>query len=111
MNITTIALALNVAIGFTVWQSNLSLTAKIILTVLLVVKFALFFYTAWMTPSDTVGKVGAVLVSILNIGIGIYTLIQGASFVTVTVAVTLLAFILWACATIFCIGVKPDKGE
>ena len=111
MNITTIALALNVAIGVTAWQSNLSLMAKIILTILLVAKFALFFYTAWMTPSDTVGKIGAILVSILNVGIGIYTLIQGASFVTVTVAVTLLAFILWACATIFCIGVKPDKGE
>ena len=111
MNITTIALALNDAIGVTVWQSNLSLAAKIILTVLLVAKFALFFYTAWMTPSDTVGKIGAVLVSVLNIGIGAYALLQGASFVTVTTVVTLIAFILWACATIFCIGVKQDKDE
>lgn len=111
MNITTIALTLNVAIGVTVWQSNFSLAAKIILTILVVVKFAIFFYTAWMTPSDITEKIGVALVFTFNIGIGIYAFMQGASFVTISVAGALIAFLLWTCTTVFCIGVKSIKDE
>ena len=42
MTISTMAMALNVGIGFTVWMSDLPLVAQIILTVILVAKTVLF---------------------------------------------------------------------
>lgn len=109
MNITTIALALNIAIGVTVWQSELGLIAQIVLTVLLIAKFTLFFYTAWMSSSNGFQKAGAIALIVLNFAIIVYTLLENEIFIAITTGATLVLFVFWALAAIFCIGVKEEK--
>lgn len=48
MPLTVIPLAINIMIGGAIWISELSITLKVIITVLLVAKFATYFYSALM---------------------------------------------------------------
>lgn len=52
MVLTVIPMALNALACATVWMSELSLLSKIIITVVLVAKFATYFVTALMDSSD-----------------------------------------------------------
>lgn len=109
MNITTISLAMNIAIGITVWQSSLSILVKILLTVLLVCKFAIFFYTAWMSDGDGIRKAGAIGVIVLNVAIIIYTVLVKEYFIVIPTSVTLLLFAIWSFATIFDFNFRSKK--
>ncbi len=102
MNITTIAMALNIAIGASAWLSDISLMAKIIITVVAVVKFSLFFYTAWMSDgNDRIRKIGMAILVVLNIGIIAYSLFSCTYPITLTVSGTLIMLLIWAFATVF----------
>lgn len=101
MTISTTAMALNAAIGVAVWMSELSLLAKIILTVLLVVKHVVFFYTAWMGDSEAVQKIGSVVLFLMNIGIIVYALVCREIHIAITAAITLIMLGVWSFSTVF----------
>lgn len=67
MVLTVIPLALNTLTGIAVWMSELPLPAKILLTIILVVKFAAYFYTALMDPTDRKRSLGLVICAAVNI--------------------------------------------
>lgn len=67
MVLTVIPLALNVLTGFAVWMSDLSLVAKIVITVILVAKFGTYFYTALMDGDDRQRSIGLVACATVNV--------------------------------------------
>lgn len=109
MTISTMAMALNVGIGFTVWMSDLPLVAQIILTVILVAKTVLFFCTAWMGEDEKIRKSGASILIALNIGIIVYSLVCQEYFVALTTATTLVMLGIWSFAAIFDFDFKRKK--
>lgn len=66
MVLTIIPLALNALAGVTVWMSNLPLTGKIVITVILIAKFSTYFYTALMDSSDRARSFGLVTCILVN---------------------------------------------
>lgn len=77
MPLTTIPLAFNIVTGAAIWMSPLSTIAKIVVTVLLIIKFAVYFYSAIMADSDVVRNIGSVVVGWLNVAGIVYTAIYG----------------------------------
>ncbi len=67
MVLTVIPLALNALTGVTVWISDLSLAAKIIITIILVAKFGTYFYTALMDATDRTKSIGLVTCAAANV--------------------------------------------
>lgn len=67
MVLTVIPLALNILTGIAVWMSELSLFAKIIITIILVAKFGTYFYTALMDATDRKKSFGLVACATVNI--------------------------------------------
>jgi len=67
MVLTVIPLALNVLTGVAVWMSNLSLVAKIVITVILVAKFGTYFYTALMDGGDRQRSFGLIACVVANL--------------------------------------------
>lgn len=108
MNLTTISLALNGAIGFAVWQSALPQIAKIVLTVILCGKFLLFVYTAWMVNGGRGRNISAIALGVLNTAIIVYSLFLKEYHIAVAAAMTLVLFIVWALAVIFDLSFNRD---
>ena len=95
MPLTVTPLAINIMIGGAIWISELSITLKVIITVLLVVKFATYFYSALMADSDLVRNVGLIVCGILNLGGIINTAIQGIWTATIPFATLLVLLVAW----------------
>ena len=95
MPLTTIPLAINIMIGGAIWISELPTTMKVIITVLLVVKFFTYFYSVLMADSDLVRNVGLIVCGLLNLGGIIYTAIQGIWTATIPFATLLVILIVW----------------
>lgn len=101
MSFTTVSPVLNAASIVAVWMSEMSTTAKIILTVLLVVKCVLFYYSAWMPESERFRRIGVSLCIIANVALITYSFLVAAYHVVVTVAVTLIVLLIWSFATVY----------
>ena len=95
MPLTTIPLAINIIIGGAIWISELPTTMKVIITVLLVVKFFTYFYSVLMADSDLVRNVGLTVCGLLNLGGIVYTAIQGIWTATIPFATLLVILIVW----------------
>ena len=109
MHFTTVSPVLNGAACGVVWMSSMSNTAKIAITVLLLVKSVLFYYSAWMSESEIFQKVGVALCIIANVALVIYGLINAAYFFVVTVFIMLLVLLGWAFSTVFDFTFKKQK--
>ena len=94
MPLTVIPLAINFMIDVAIWISELSTTLKVI-TILLVAKFATYFYSALMADSDLVRNVGLIICGLLNLGGIIYTAIQGIWTATIPFATLLVLLVVW----------------
>lgn len=95
MPLTVIPLAINIMIGGAIWISELSTTLKVIITILLLAKFATYFYYALMADSDLVRNVGLIICGFLNLGGIIYTAIQGIWTATIPFAILLVLLVAW----------------
>lgn len=67
MVLTVIPLFLNMLTGVAVWMSDLSLAAKIVITVILIAKFGVYFYTALMDDNDRHRSIGFVTCAAVNV--------------------------------------------
>ena len=101
MSFTTVSPALNATSIAAVWMSEISTMAKIVLTVLLVAKCVLFYYSAWMSESERFEKIGVSLCVIANIALIAYGFWSTAYYFVITVVVTLIVLLLWSFATIY----------
>ena len=101
MPFTTVSMALNTAAGVAVWLSDISLTAKIVITVLLVAKCVLFFYSAWMSESERFQKVGVSLCIVANVALIAYGFLYAAYHIVATVAIMLIVLLVWSFAAVF----------
>lgn len=102
MPLIVIPLTINTLTGFMLWQTELSLTAKIIVTVLIVLKYGAFFYGALMADACGASKyISLGLCAAINIGLVIYTLVTSQWTVTIGIAITLLLLIIWSLPMIF----------
>ena len=109
MHFTTVSPVLNGAACGAVWTSDIPNTAKIAITVLLVVKSVLFYYSAWMSENEKFQKIGVSLCIIVNVALIIYGLFSAAYFFVVTVFVMLLVLLEWAFSTVFDFTFKKQK--
>lgn len=101
MPITTTSMALNIAVGFAVWMSDLSLTAKIVITLILIGKCALFFYSVWMSDGEHTRKIGTAICIALNVALLVLGLVCEEFFVAGTTAITLIMLVVWSYAAVF----------
>ena len=95
MPLTVIPLVINIMIGGAIWISELSILTKVIITMLLVVKFLTYFYSVLMADSDLVRNVGLIVCGLLNLGGIIFTAIQGIWTATIPFATLLVILIVW----------------
>ena len=95
MPLTVIPLVINIMIGGAIWISELSILTKVIITVLLVVKFLTYFYSVLMADSDLVRNVGLIVCGLLNLGGIVFTAIQGIWTATISFATLLVILIVW----------------
>lgn len=95
MPLTTISLAINIMIGGAIWISELSIPTKVIITVLLIVKFFIYFYSVIMANSDLFRNVGLIVCGFLNLGGIIYTAIQKIWVATIPFVALLVILIVW----------------
>ncbi len=100
MPLTLVPMIINAMIGGAIWVSTLSTTAKIIITVLLVAKFALYFYSALIADSDVIKYIGLAICALMN-GAGIiFTAINGIWTAMVPFIVILVLLIVWTSTSI-----------
>lgn len=95
MPLTVIPLVINIMIGGAIWIRELSILTKVIITVLLVVKFLTYFYSVLMADSDLVCNVGLIVCGLLNLGGIVFTAIQGIWTATIPFATLLVILIVW----------------
>lgn len=95
MPLTVIPLVINIMIGGAIWISELSILTKVIITVLLVVKFLTYFYSVLMADSDLVRNVGLIVCGLLNLGGIVFTAIQEIWTATIPFATLLVILIVW----------------
>ena len=77
MPLTVIPLVINFAISGAIWMSERPTVLQIIITIFLVAKLCVYFYSALMADSDLVHNIGLIVCGSLNfIGI-VYRAIQG----------------------------------
>lgn len=107
MLLTTIPLVINTIIGVVIWMSSFSTTTKIVITVLLVLKFAIYFYTALMADSDFIKTIGLVVVELMNIAGIVYTAIFSIWTAFVPFVLLFVVLIIWRVIPEFDI---PKKG-
>lgn len=97
MPLTIIPMTINFMSGVALWQTELSLTAKIVITVLIILKYAAFFYGALMAEADSIAKyISLGMCGAINIGLIIYTIITSQWTVTIGIAITLLLLLIWS---------------
>jgi len=111
MPLTVIPLAINIMIGGAIWISELSITLKVIITILLVAKFATYFFSALMADSDLVRNVGLIVCGLLNLGGIIYTAIQGIWTATIPFATLLVLLVVWRVLPTIDFSRKDGKKE
>ena len=95
MPLTVIPLVINIMIGGAIWISELSILTKVIITMLLVVKFLTYFYSVLMADSDLVRNVGLIVCGLLNLGGIVFTAIQVIWTATIPFATLLVILIVW----------------
>lgn len=110
MPLTIIPMAINFLTGFMLWQSDVSLMAKIIITVLIVLKFAAFFYSALMAEPGVIRYIGLSACAAVNIGLIIYGIANSIWTVVIGLATTLILLIIWTLPAVFSFG-KKDGNE
>lgn len=102
MPLTVIPMAINIMSGVALWLTDLSLNAKIVVTVLIVLKYAAFFYGALMADACSAPKyISLGTCAAINIGLLIYTIVTSQWTVTIGIAITLLLLIIWSLPMIF----------
>lgn len=111
MPITTTSMALNVAVGFAVWMSDVSLPAKIIITLILIGKCVLFFCSVWMGDSESTRKIGAAICILLNVALIAYGFVCKEYFIVGTTAIMLVMLVVWSCAVVFDFSFKIKEGK
>ena len=112
MPFTVIPMAINIMPGIALWMTDLSLTAKIIITALIVIKYAAFFYGALMAEACSAPKyISLGLCAVTNIGILIYTIVTSQWTVIISVATTLILLIIWSSAIVFSFEKKEGNEQ
>lgn len=112
MPFTVIPMVINLISGVALWQTGLSITAKIILTVLIILKYTAFFYGALMAEADSVAKhLSLGCCAALNIGILIYTIVVSQWTVTISIAMSLILLIIWSLPIVMSIFKKEEGNE
>lgn len=106
MPITTSAIGLNIILGVGVWISQLPVSVKIVLTVVLVAKFFLFFFAVWFAEEEKIRKAGTTICIILNCAIAIYAGLMREFYILVSAAILLAALLVWSFAAIFDFEIK-----
>lgn len=102
---TVIPMAINIMSGIALWISDLSLTAKIIITMLIVLNYAAFFYGVLMADVCSPSKfVCFGFCAATNIEILIYTIVTSQWTVTFGVVSTLVLLIIWTMLAVFSFG-------
>ena len=95
MPLTVIPLVINIMIGGAIWIRELSILTKVIITVLLVVKFLTYFYSVLMADTDLVHNVGLIGCGLLKLGGIVFTAIQEIWTATIPFATLLVILIVW----------------
>lgn len=101
MPVTTVALGLNTAVGFAVWQSELPTLVKVIITAVLLGKFTLFFYSVWMSEGERMRTIGVTGCILLNIAIIIYAFIKHELLLAISTVGLLVVLLIWAVAVVY----------
>ncbi len=109
MPLTIIPMAINLMTGFMLWQSELSLIAKIVITILIVLKYASFFYAALIAEPDVPRYVGLSFCAAINIGLIIYNIVVSQWFVLTGIAMCLILLCVWSFAAVFSFEKKEGK--
>lgn len=95
MVLTTIPLALNALACVTVWMSNLPVIGKIVITVILIAKFATYFCTALMDSSDRARSFGLVSCIIANALLIAFFIWKTVWFAIAPCAMLIILAIVW----------------
>ena len=102
MPLTIIPMVINLISGVALWQTELATATKIIITILIVLKYAAFFYGALMAEADSIAKyISLGCCGALNIGILIYTIVVSQWTVTIGIALTLILLIIWSLPMVY----------
>ncbi len=109
MPLTIIPMAINLMTGFMLWQSALSLAAKIIITLLIVLKYASFSYTALIAEPDYSRYVCVLVCAVLNIGLLIYSIVISEWYILTWIAMCLILLVIWSMVAVFDFEKKEGK--
>ena len=110
MPLTIIPMVINLISGIALWQTELAIATKIIITILIVLKYAAFFYGALMAEDDSIAKyISLGCCGALNIGILIYTIVVSQWTVTIGIAITLILLIIWSLPMLYIF--KKEEGN
>lgn len=90
MPLTVIPFTIDIVIGGAIWMSELSTTLKTIITIILVVKFCIYFYSALVADSDLTRNIGLIVCALLNVAGTIYAAIQRLWTATISFATLLV---------------------
>jgi len=95
MPILLIPLMVNMVISGAIWMSEIAVILKVLLTLATVVKFSLFVYGAFFSPSDAL-KVGSFSIEILlNIILIIFGLVHSMIGVVIGASALIIMFFIW----------------
>lgn len=95
MPLTLIPLAINTLSVFMLWNTEISITAKIIMTLLIVLKYSVYFYSVLIAEPGIIRYLGLAFCAIVNIGLLVYTIVNSLWTVTIGIAITLVLLIIW----------------
>ena len=101
MPLTIIPMVIHLMIGFVLWQSELSLVVKIIITLPIILKYTPFFCEVLMTKPDVSRYISVSVCAILNIGLLIYNIVNSEWFVLTEIAICLILFVIWSMVAVF----------
>lgn len=108
MLINVIPMAVNIASGLLLWQTNLSLGIKVIMSVLIIVKYTSFILCSSTLDGDGIIKYICLgICTILNIGLVIYSVIMYEWMLAINIAVTMVLLFIWCSSMNFI----SDKGK
>lgn len=109
MPVTTATLTMHIAIGFSVWKSQLPMLIKIVVTVILIGEDVLFSYSVWMSESERMRKIGVTLCIAWNTVLIIYALLRKELLLTVSAGILLTFFLIWAFAVVYDFAPKAKR--
>lgn len=111
MPLILIPMAINVMTGFMLWQSEMTLTAKILITVLIVIKYVSFFYAALMAELDISRNIGLIISAVINVGLAMYSILLSEWFVLTGIAINLILLVIWSSAAVFSFREKDGNEQ